>query len=103
MISSTLGRSRTPCFGCYRLPDRKTAEINHSCAEPAARSAADRGSIIRGDTIAVVIRSSKGSWANRPLDEVLADVRPITSWDDLAIPDLSDEEWEAFAAALKDD
>ena len=42
-------------------------------------------------------------WSPRTLDEVLADVRPITSWDDLAIPDLSDEEWEAFAAALRDD
>ena len=32
----------------------------------------------------------------------MADVKPITSWDDLAIPDLTDAEWKAFEAALKD-
>jgi|GEM_PF-1518197 len=42
-------------------------------------------------------------WSPRTLDEIMADVKPITSWDDLAIPDLTDEEWEAFQAALKDD
>jgi hypothetical protein len=30
----------------------------------------------------------------------MADVAPITSWDDLDIPDLTDEERETFAAAL---
>lgn len=38
----------------------------------------------------------------RTLDELMADVKPITSWDDLAIPDLTDAEWKAFEAALKD-
>lgn len=42
-------------------------------------------------------------WKPRTLDELMAGVNPITSWDDLAIPDLTDEEWEAFEAALKDE
>jgi hypothetical protein len=33
----------------------------------------------------------------------MAGVPVITSVDDLAISELSDEEWEAFQAALKDD
>ena len=37
------------------------------------------------------------------IDELMAGVEPITSWDDLDIPDLTDEEREAFAAALADD
>ena len=39
-------------------------------------------------------------WKPSTLDEVMSDVAPITSWDDLDIPDLTDEEREAFAAAL---
>jgi hypothetical protein len=39
----------------------------------------------------------------RTLDEIVAGVEPIQSWDDLAIPGLTDEEWEAFEAALKDE
>jgi hypothetical protein len=42
-------------------------------------------------------------WHPRTLDEIMADVPVITSWDDLAIPDLTDEEAEAFAAALDDE
>lgn len=42
-------------------------------------------------------------WKSRTLTELLEGVKPITSWDDLAIPDLTDEEWEAFRAALKDE
>lgn len=34
------------------------------------------------------------------IEELMADVEPIKSWDDLDIPDLTDEEREAFAAAL---
>lgn len=34
------------------------------------------------------------------IEELMADVEPITSWDDLDIADLTDEEREAFAAAL---
>jgi hypothetical protein len=41
-------------------------------------------------------------WKPRTLDEILADVRPITSWDDLDIPGLTDEEREAFARAVGD-
>jgi hypothetical protein len=37
------------------------------------------------------------------LDELMAGVEPIASWDDLDIPDLTDEERQAFAAALADD
>ena len=36
----------------------------------------------------------------RTLDELMAGVPVITSVDDLAIPGLTDEEWEAFRAAL---
>ena len=42
-------------------------------------------------------------WKPRTLDELMAGVKPITSWDDLAIPDLTDEEWAVFEAALKDE
>jgi hypothetical protein len=34
------------------------------------------------------------------IEELMADVEPIKSWDDLDIPDLTDEKREAFAAAL---
>ncbi len=37
------------------------------------------------------------------LEELMADVPPLTSEDDLAIPGLTDEEWEAFVAALNDE
>ncbi len=39
----------------------------------------------------------------RTLDELMAGVPVTTSVDELAIPELTDEEWEAFQAALKDD
>jgi hypothetical protein len=39
----------------------------------------------------------------RTLDELMAGVPVITSVDDLAILELTDEEWEAFQGALKDD
>ena len=39
----------------------------------------------------------------RTLDELMEGVPVITSVDDLAIPGLTDEEWEAFQAGLKDD
>ena len=48
-------------------------------------------------------QSTARFWNPRTLDEILADVQPIKSWDDLAIPGLTDEEWEAFEAALKDE
>jgi hypothetical protein len=37
------------------------------------------------------------------LDELMAGVPVITSWDQLDIPDLTDEERRAFAAALDGD
>ena len=46
-----------------------------------------------------------GARFRRPhtLDELMAVVPVLTSWDQLDIPDLTDEEREAFAAALADD
>jgi hypothetical protein len=41
-------------------------------------------------------------WNPPTLEELMADVPPLTSMDDLAIPDLTDEEWEAFVAALNE-
>jgi hypothetical protein len=38
----------------------------------------------------------------RTLEELMAGVPVLESWDQLAIPDLTDEEAEAFEAALKD-
>jgi hypothetical protein len=37
------------------------------------------------------------------LDELLTGKKPFRSWDDLDIPDLTDEERDAFAAALADE
>lgn len=39
-------------------------------------------------------------WRPRTLEELMAGKKPIKSWDDLDIPDLTDEEREAFAKAL---
>jgi hypothetical protein len=35
------------------------------------------------------------------LDALMADLPPLSSVEDLTIPDLTDEEWEAFVEALK--
>lgn len=43
------------------------------------------------------------SWKPRTVDELMAGVPVITSLDQLAIPDLSDEEWAAFEAALQEE
>ena len=42
-------------------------------------------------------------WKPRTLDELMAGVPVLESWDQLDIPDLTEEEREAFAAALADD
>jgi hypothetical protein len=42
-------------------------------------------------------------WKPRTLEELMADVPVLESWDQLDIPDLTDEEREAFAAALAHD
>jgi hypothetical protein len=39
-------------------------------------------------------------WKSSTLEELMAGVAPFKSWDDLDIPDLTDEEREAFAASL---
>ena len=36
-------------------------------------------------------------------DELMVGVAPMTSWNDLDIPDLTDKEREAFPAALNDE
>ena len=42
-------------------------------------------------------------WKPRTLEELMAGVPVLESWDQLDIPDLTDEEREAFAEALDDD
>ena len=41
-------------------------------------------------------------WNPPTLEELMASVQPLMSEDDLAIPGLTDEEWEAFVAALNE-
>jgi hypothetical protein len=48
-------------------------------------------------------RATARFWNPRTLDEIMIEVPVITSWDDLDIPGLTDEESEAFAAALADE
>jgi hypothetical protein len=43
------------------------------------------------------------AWRPRTLEELMAGVPVFESWDQLDIPDLTDEEREAFAKALDDD
>jgi hypothetical protein len=43
------------------------------------------------------------AWRPRTLEELMAGVPVFKSWDQLDIPDLTDEEREAFAKALDDD
>ena len=42
-------------------------------------------------------------WKPQTLEELMEGVPVFTSWDQLDIPDLTDEERKAFAAALADD
>jgi hypothetical protein len=42
-------------------------------------------------------------WKPRTLEELMAGKKLLSSWDDLDIPDLTDEERDAFAAALADE
>jgi len=43
------------------------------------------------------------AWRPRTLEELMAGVPVFESWDQLDIPDLTDEEREAFAKALDQD
>jgi hypothetical protein len=43
------------------------------------------------------------AWTPRSLEELMAGVPVLESWDQLDIPDLTDEEREAFAKALDED
>lgn len=40
-------------------------------------------------------------WHPLPLEELMADVAPLDPDEHFDIPDLTEEEWEAFAAALE--
>jgi hypothetical protein len=42
-------------------------------------------------------------WKPRTLEELMAGVPVLESWDQLDIPDLTDEERESFAKALDED
>jgi hypothetical protein len=42
-------------------------------------------------------------WNPPTLEELMVGVAPITSWDDLDIPDLTEEERRAFSAALEEE
>lgn len=42
-------------------------------------------------------------WKPRTLEELMAGVPVLESWDQLDIPDLTDEERKAFATALDED
>jgi hypothetical protein len=42
-------------------------------------------------------------WKKQTLEELMAGKKPFTSWDDLDIPNLTDEETDAFGAALADE
>jgi hypothetical protein len=43
------------------------------------------------------------AWRPQTLEELMAGVPVLESWDQLDIPDLTDEEREAFAKALDED
>lgn len=40
-------------------------------------------------------------WHPLPLEELMADVAPLDPSEHFDIPDLTEEEWETFAAALE--
>lgn len=42
-------------------------------------------------------------WKPQTLEELMVGKKPLSSWDDQDIPDLTDEERDAFAAALADE
>jgi hypothetical protein len=45
-------------------------------------------------------RANAQFWSPRSLQELMAEVAPLAPEEHFNIPDLSDEEWEAFVAAL---
>jgi hypothetical protein len=57
----------------------------------------------RGHTADEIDQADARFRSPRTFDELMAGVPVLTSWDQLDIPDLTDEEREAFAAALADD
>lgn len=45
-------------------------------------------------------RANAQFWSSPSLQELMADVAPLTPEEHFDIPGLSDEEWQAFVAAL---
>ena len=75
------------------MPKSSTPDLDlsdHAIGDPAAKPDAI-------DQAGIQFRKS-----SRTLEELMAGKKPFTSWDDLDIPDLTDEERDAFAAALAD-
>jgi len=81
-------RPRAP-GGRLRQPDRTAHKLTSSVSEPVPTPSAIDDANARLST-------------PRTLDELMAGVPVLESWDQLDIPDLTDEEREAFAAALAD-
>lgn len=49
----------------------------------------------------LIERANALFWNPPSLDELMADVAPLGPGETFDIPDLTDEEWEAFVAALE--
>ena len=47
-------------------------------------------------------RANAQFWSAPSLQELMADVAPLAPEEHFDIPDLSDEEWEAFVAAISE-
>jgi len=45
-------------------------------------------------------QASASFWSPPSLDELMADVAPLSADEDFSIQDLTDQEWEVFADAL---
>ena len=50
----------------------------------------------------VIDQASASFWNSPSLDELMADVPPLSADEDYSIEDITDQEWEAFADALRD-
>jgi hypothetical protein len=49
----------------------------------------------------LIEQASSLFWNPLPLEELMADVAPLDPDEHFDIPDLTEEEWEAFVAALE--
>lgn len=50
---------------------------------------------------AVIKQTSSLFWHPLPLEQLMADVAPLDPGEHFDIPDLTEEEWQTFAAALE--